>query len=138
MLFFDNDADRMKAHGSPEMAACNVNSRLFIGAVSRVITDVDVIVPRASSSGRISVLVLNPSDPLALAQADRLRGLTRYHVREQGPAPNSTVPHLAVDVSGIAQAWFDSVVELEEAAAGWTDATAELFVVEEHWQDPVA
>jgi hypothetical protein len=128
----------MKAHGSPEMAACNVDSRLFIGAVSRVITDVEVIVPRAASAGRISVLVLNPSDPRALVDTDRLRGLTRYHVREQGPAPNSTVPHLAADVSGIVQAWFDSVVDLEEAFDGWTDASAGLFVVEEHWLDPVA
>ena len=29
ILFFANDADRAKAQGSPEMAVCNVDSRLF-------------------------------------------------------------------------------------------------------------
>ena len=39
ILWFDNAADRERAHISPEMAACNVDSRLFIGAVSRVICE---------------------------------------------------------------------------------------------------
>ncbi len=39
ILWFDNDADRQRAHVSPEMATCNVDSRSFIGAVSRVICD---------------------------------------------------------------------------------------------------
>ena len=34
ILRFDSDADRQRAHVSPEMAACNVDSRSFIGAVS--------------------------------------------------------------------------------------------------------
>ena len=138
ILFFNNDADRMKAHGSPEMAACNVDSRLFIGAVSRVIADVEEIVPRAASAGRVSIIVLDPSDPAALARTVRLRGLVRYHVREQGPAPNSTIPHLAAHVGGLAQAWFDNIVELEEGVAEWADANARLFVVEEHWLEPAA
>ena len=41
ILYFDNDADRIRAHHSPEMAACDVDSRLFVGAVSRVIADVE-------------------------------------------------------------------------------------------------
>src|SRR5471032_939857 len=40
ILYFDNDADRSCAHGSPEMAACNLDSRQFVGAVARVISDV--------------------------------------------------------------------------------------------------
>ena len=62
----------------------------------------------------------------------------RYHVREQGPAPNSTIPHLPVQVAGMTQTWFDSLVDLEEAAAAWNDTSAGLFVVEEHWLDPLA
>jgi uncharacterized protein (TIGR02118 family) len=138
ILYFDNDADRLKAHGSAAMAECNIDSRLFIGAVARVISDVEEIVPRAASAGRISLILLDPADPAALAHSPRLRGLVRYHVREQGPAPSSTIPHLSVQVAGIAQAWFDSVVELEEAAAAWNDTSAGLFVVEEHWLDPLA
>ncbi len=47
ILWFDNDADRQRAHVSPEMAACNVDSRLFIGAVSRVICEPQVVLPRS-------------------------------------------------------------------------------------------
>ena len=39
ILWFDNDADGHRAHLSPEMAACNVDSRAFIGSVSRVICE---------------------------------------------------------------------------------------------------
>jgi uncharacterized protein (TIGR02118 family) len=138
ILFFDTDADRTKAQGSAAMAACNIDSRLFIGAVARVTAETEEIVPRAASAGRISLLVLDPADPAALARAPRLRGLVRYHVRGQGLAPNSTIPHLPLQVAGMAQAWFDSVVELEEAAAAWTDTSAGLFVVEEHWLEPLA
>ncbi|MBS0640638.1 MAG: EthD family reductase [Proteobacteria bacterium] len=137
ILFFANDADRKLAQGSPEMDACNVDSRLFVGAVSRVSAETEEIVPRAPSAGGISLLLLDPPDPRTLADTPRLRGLTNYRVRGQGAAPNSTVPHLPVHVSAMAHAWFDNVVDIEEAAAAWVPACAALFVVEEHWLDPV-
>ena len=49
ILWFDNDADRQRAHVSPEMAACNVDSRSFIGAVSRVICEPQVVLPQADA-----------------------------------------------------------------------------------------
>jgi uncharacterized protein (TIGR02118 family) len=140
ILFFDNDADRMKAHGSPEMAACNVDSRLFVGAVSRVITDVETILGAESGLGRVSLLALyaDPA-PVALdagrmAALPGLRALARYHVREQGAAPASTVPHLAIGVGAGLQARFDSLVDLECALEDWDTTEAARFVVEEHWQ----
>ena len=51
ILWFDNDADRQRAHVSPEMAACNVDSRSFIGAVSRVICEPQVVVAADSGCG---------------------------------------------------------------------------------------
>jgi hypothetical protein len=59
-----------------------------------------------------------------------------YHVRKQGRAPNSTIEHLPVAIGGAAQAWFDSVVSLEEALTGWQASPTALFVVEEHWLIP--
>ncbi len=140
ILFFDNDTDRMKAHGSPEMAACNIDSRLFVGAVSRVIVDVETVVGADSSLGRVSLLALYTDADLATADAARmaelpgLRALARYHVREQGAAPASTVPHLGVTVGAAMQARFDSVVDLECALDGWETPEAARFVTEEHWQ----
>jgi uncharacterized protein (TIGR02118 family) len=138
LLFFANDADRQSAHGSPEMAACNIDSRQFIGAVSRVIAQPVEVVPRAVSAGSAGLIVLYAASGhadahlAALGALPGLRGLTRYHVLDQGPAPNSTVPHLAVAVGLMAQAWFDSMADVQTALATRNETDASLFAVEEH------
>jgi hypothetical protein len=125
ILYFDDDADRARAHGSAEMAACNVDSRLFIGAVSRVITDVTGDL--RSGPGRFSLIEIWPDAGPAAARP------TRYRVREQGAAPNSTIPHLPVTAGGITQTWYDSLVDLECAASAIGDTASARFAVEEHW-----
>jgi uncharacterized protein (TIGR02118 family) len=125
ILYFDDDAERSRAHGSPEMAACNVDSRQFVGAVSRVIADVSG--KQRSGPGRFSLIEIwpegvSPSAPHA-----------HYEVREQGAAPNSTIPHLPVSVGTMTQTWYDSLVDLECAAAELGDAPSARFAVEEHW-----
>jgi uncharacterized protein (TIGR02118 family) len=141
VLVFDNDDGRQRAHHSPEMAACNVDSRLFIGAVSRVICEPRIVVPQAQDAGRIKVIALLPGEPANDAALERhavrardlpgLRGLLLYRVLQQGPAPNSTIPHLPVSTAGIVEIAFASLVDLECAMAG-DDAAAAHFVVEEH------
>lgn len=125
ILYFDNDSDRLAAHGSPEMAACNIDSRLFVGAVSRVIADTAGVM--RTGAGRFSVIEIRPdgSEPPERAM--------RYQVREQGRAPNSTIAHLPIEVGGMTQNWFDSLVDLESSAAASGDTPAARFVVEEHW-----
>ncbi|HEX3994478.1 MAG TPA: EthD family reductase [Acetobacteraceae bacterium] len=138
LLFFANEADRQHAHASPEMAACNVDSRQFIGAVSRVMAQPVEMVPRSASAGQTGLIAVYPESTAATAHLlelqsqPGLRGLTRYHVLEQGPAPNSTVPHLKVAVGLMAQAWFDSMIDVRAALATRNTAGASLFVVEEH------
>jgi uncharacterized protein (TIGR02118 family) len=123
VLYFDNDADRSRAHHSPEMAACNVDSRQFIGAVSRIITDVAGDV--RSNLGRFSLIEIWPEAPPPR--------LVHYHVREQGAAPDSTIPHLPITAGAITQTWYDSLVDLECAAAAMGDTQSARFAVEEHW-----
>ena len=126
ILYFDNDHDRKLAHGSPAMAACNIDSRGFIGAVSRAIaTPVELV---QGQGGRLSAIVLAARLP-----AIKTAGLTRFDILEQGPAPASTVPHLPVTLAGVYHARFDSPIELEAAMAG---VEAPVFVVEEHWLPP--
>jgi uncharacterized protein (TIGR02118 family) len=141
LLFFDNDADRQLAHGSPEMTACNVDSRQFIGAVSRVITQPVDVVPRAVSAAPLGLIIVYPATSRQadidahlrdLASQTHLRGLTRYHVLEQGPAPNSTVPYLDITVGLIAQAWFDDASGVQVALTVPNSAEAVALVVEEH------
>ena len=142
MLVFDTDADRVRAHGSPEMAACNVDSRLFIGAVARIIaeqTDVVPIMPAAAGRMRLIVVHLQGTgeavidrDLQRLRVLPRLCGLRRYRVLEQGRSPNSVIPHLQVPAAGLAEAWFESLVDLECAVAGAATLEAATFAVEEH------
>jgi uncharacterized protein (TIGR02118 family) len=125
ILYFDSDMDRLTAHGSPKMAECNVDSRLFVGAVSRVIAETTG--EMRSSSGRFSVIEIWP-------EAAELPARTmHYEVREQGRAPNSTIAHLGIEVGGMTQSWFYSLVDLESSVAAAGDTPAAWFVVEEHW-----
>jgi uncharacterized protein (TIGR02118 family) len=125
ILYFDNDADRSRARGSPEMAACNIDSRQFVGAVSRVI--VDVAGELRSDRGRFSLIEIWPDGVSPETRS------VHYHVREQGAAPNSTISHLPVTVGAMTQTWYPSLVDMECAAAELGDAPSARFAVEEHW-----
>lgn len=135
ILWFDDDAARAWAHASAEMAACNLDSRGFIGAVSRVIAE-PAILRDPDPGARFGLIVLFPgaaADDAALhrygAAALRLpglAGLVLHQVREQGPAPKSTVPHLPVSLAGLAELRFAT----REAVAPAAPAAA--FLVEAH------
>ncbi len=125
ILYFDNDSDRLRAHHSPEMAECNIDSRQFVGAVSRVIADVSGDL--RTGRGRFSLIEIWPESGMHAPRA------VRYHVREQGAAPNSTIPHLPVTVGTMTQTWYDSLVDLECAAAAMENTSSARFAVEEHW-----
>jgi len=125
ILYFDSDQDRTRAHHSPEMAACNVDSRQFVGAVSRVITDVSGDL--RSNAGRFSLIEIWPEDSSPEPAA------VHYRVREQGAAPNSVIPNLPVTAGAVTQTWYDSLVDLECAADTLDDTRSARFVVEEHW-----
>lgn len=140
ILWFDNDDDRLQAHESPEMAACNIDSRAFIGAVSRVICEPQVVQP-APATARMKLIILLPgptADGVALKECarwaeklPRLSGLTLYNVLDQGGAPNSIIPHLPVHAAGLVELAFSSLVDLE-CALVHAPADAAHFVVEEH------
>lgn len=125
ILYFDSDEDRLRAHHSPDMAACNIDSRQFVGAVSRVITDVSGVL--RSNAGRFSLIEIWPEGSSPAPRP------VHYRVREQGAAPNSTISHLAVTAGEVTQTWYDSLVELECAADTLDDSRSARFVVEEHW-----
>ena len=141
ILTFANDEDRARAYASAAMAACNEDSKLFVGAVARVMTEPDDIVPMNEHGGRARLIVLYPDgmDRASIAQhvhqlcaMPRLRGLRRYTVLQQGKATNSTIPHLQINAAAMAQAWFDSLVDLECAAAGAEIPGVASFSCEEH------
>ncbi len=117
------------------------NSRLFIGAVSRIACEPVVVMPPSSAASRMKLLALLPGDSADDAALHRyadwarglpgLAGLVLYRVRRQGPAPNSSIPHLPVSAAGVAELAFPSLVDLE-CAVGVDRTDAAHFVVEEH------
>lgn len=141
ILTFANDTDRARAHHSAPMAACNEDSKLFIGAVARIMADPDDVVSVAEHAGRARLIVLYPEGTEGtsiaahidqLCRVPRLRALRRYTVLKQGRAPASVIPHLQVNAAAMAQLWFESLVDLECAAASMAFPDVASFACEEH------
>lgn len=135
ILAFDDAERRREAHSSPEMAACNLDSRGFIGAVSRVISD-DGNARRPSSSGLIKQLLLlpwggGPADLKSLLSAlDGIETSIVHVILEQGGAPNSTVPFIGVEVEAFAEVWTRSRQDVERNATKIADLAANLATFE--------
>ena len=121
-LSFDTPASRVTAHRSPELAACNEDSRLFIGAVSRVITDDGDAAPSASETGSKQILLTTRDAPASASLQTLLerldhRVLIQQRVLKQGAAPNSSVPHHGIEVDTIHEIWVDSAEAVARNAA---------------------
>jgi len=130
-LAFDSVAARAAAYGSPELAACDRDSPGFIGAVSRLITDATVVIPRPDTPDLAKLVILFPpgvpADRAALEQSGP-RGLTWHRVLEQGRAPNSTVAELHCPIAMLAEVWVSGPVTATAVGAD----EAGLFSVIEH------
>jgi uncharacterized protein (TIGR02118 family) len=134
-LAFDSVAARAAAYGSAELAACDRDSPGFIGSVSRLVTDAEVVVPRPDVPGLAKLVILFPPDVAAdrgaLERSVRrqpLGGLIWHRVREQGRAPNSVVPELPWPVAVLAELWVGPRVTAEAISV----AQAGVFSVAEH------
>lgn len=121
-LSFDTPANRISAHRSAELAACNEDSRLFIGAVSRVITDDDNAEPPAPGAGIKQILLTTQDAPAsaslpALLQSLEHVALIRQLVLKQGGARNSAVPFHGIEVDTLHEIWVDGPEALARNAA---------------------
>jgi uncharacterized protein (TIGR02118 family) len=117
-LAFASPEDRVAAHGSPELKACDKDSELFIGAVSRVITAVDGAAEFESPQGFIKQILLfvlprtaveKRIAPSIVGELAGVRRLVQHQVIEQGPAPGSKVPNLGVSVEGLSEIWLENM-----------------------------
>ena len=145
-LWFDDVEARRIAYTSPRIAACNVDSERFIGAVTRLVTEpVEVIVPPAGSKPvRAFILAIGPRDA-AWADATEARvlglpgvvGYLRHTILEQAAAPNSRVPEFTISVAGVAEVAFDSASDFAAqagrlAGSGAQAARTVVLAVEDH------
>lgn len=111
MLTFDDPESRRAAHQSKEMADCNKDSLLFIGAVSRVISDVgDMREPAGAGTAIKQIFIVpqcaEPVDlPAIINSLGGVVGAINHSILEQGAAPNSAVPFIGVEVRDLAELW---------------------------------
>jgi len=124
-LWFDSLEARRIAYTSPRIADCNIDSEHFVGAVSRLVSEPQVIVERPTSETvKVVVLAIGPPDPgwshrlcARVMPMQGVVGYVRHRLLEQAAAPASKVPELKVPVAGIAEVIFESEAELMRHAS---------------------
>jgi uncharacterized protein (TIGR02118 family) len=135
-LAFASPEDRVAAHGSAELKACDRDSELFIGAVSRVMTEVDAAAVHEQADGSIKQILLvvapraaSPSIDATLGELRGVRRLVRHAVLQQTHAPGSRVPNLDVAVAGLVELWLADEAAAERNAATLDRAGIASFAV---------
>ena len=123
-LAFATLEDRVAAHGSAELKGCDKDSELFIGAVSRVMTEVDdaTVLDPADGSIKLILLVVAPHAPsrsidAVLSDLHGVRHIVRHKFLEQTHAPGSRVPNLDMPVVGLCDVWLADIAAVERNAA---------------------
>jgi uncharacterized protein (TIGR02118 family) len=125
-LWFDDIEARHMAYTSPRIAECNVDSQHFVGSVSRLVTEPQVIIDRPTAEAASAmILLVGTPDPgwseRIRARVEALQGVSRYvshTLLEQAAAPASKIAELKVQVAGIAEVSFETEARLVEHAAG--------------------
>lgn len=127
-LVYDSDADQAAATASPAMAACDVDSPQFIGAVVRVVCDAQELVSPPQQSGVPKLLVLHATAAPSLPTLDGVVGHIRNTtLRQRGP--KSAMPVLDIPVGAITELWFDTDTARLRAAQAFD--TAAVFTIDE-------
>lgn len=130
-LAYDSNEDQETATNSAEMAACDVDSPQFIGAVVRVVTEATIVTPPPSGSGLPKLVLVFPpgASPPSLEPAGlvgRIENTTRL---QRGP--KSAMPVVDFPVGHIRELWFESQDALAAASrAVSSDGTAVLGIDE--------
>lgn len=138
-LGYDNDSDQEAATNSPEMAACDVDSPLFIGGVLRVVTEAREVMPRPASADGMAKLITVFTGGGAASEARRATfaaavgrtpSVTGYvenrAMRQRGP--KSAVPVMEVVVDAIAEVWFADQDAMRRASAALAAAAGDQAV----------
>jgi hypothetical protein len=114
------------AHNSAELKACDQDSQLFVGAVSRVITQIDgaadflgpkdtvkqilVFVTPQAGRGR----QLSPDE--IVGQLQGVRRAVKHGIMQQTRAPGSKVANLDIPVDGFYEVWLADAAAVQHNA----------------------
>jgi uncharacterized protein (TIGR02118 family) len=134
-LSYDSHEDQEAATNSLEMAACDVDSPLFIGAVVRIVAEAQAVLPAPGRSGVPKLMLLFPPGaalperPVFGQVTGHSEAITRV---QRGPA--SAMPVLEFPVDRITELWFDDQPALAHAARALVPACGDqvaLLAIEE-------
>lgn len=145
-LWYDSYEARRIAYTSPRIAECNIDSEQFVGEVSRLVTEPEVVkaAPESDALARVFVIATGTTDN---GWAERLRkrvqsmrgiaGYQAHRILEQAAAPNSKIAELKVAVSGVAKVAFENeaglVAGLDALSGDGEDAArAATYRVRDH------
>jgi len=145
-LWFANREDRDAAYDSPALAACDIDSRSFIGQVRRLVTDPHEVLALRRADGVAKLITLFAAAPAGptgneatlVRQAVRFRdlaglcGYTQHRVLDQHRPPRSAVKGLPIDVGGLSELWFENAALRQQAIATVAEQDAAVYLVEEH------
>jgi len=130
-LFFESVAARAIAYASPELAACDRDSPLFIGQVTRAITEISDLGPGRTAHKLMLLLPLGePLSETTIAALPGLAGGQFHAVREQGAAPNSAVAEFSCPLRALVELWFTDEAAMRAAAI--TGKNTAAYAVREH------
>lgn len=125
-LRFDDYEQRRLAYTSPRIAECNVDSEQFVGEVTRLVTEPEIVIAAPASEPAVSVLLLATGE-IDAGWAERARnrvtalagvtGFVAHRLIEQAAAPNSKIAELKLEIAGICEATFASESVLIAASA---------------------
>lgn len=123
-LWFDDYDQRRIAYTSPRMAECNIDSQHFVGSVTRLVTEPDVVIAAPLLSPAKVLLLATGAPDMRWTENARNRittlpgliGYVAHRLIEQAEAPNSKIPELQLQIAGVAEATFASEADLAAAA----------------------
>lgn len=114
-LAYDNLEARTAAYDSPELVEkCNADSPLFLGGVSRLVTESELDPPADEEKlTKAFALVPRLSQPeqtnaSVLATLTGVHRFTEHTILEQAGPPKSKVPFIGLEVDVVFELWFRS------------------------------
>ncbi len=143
-LWFDDADAQKRAYSSPKIRECDKDSELFIGAVSRVVTEPEEILVADAPVRKFAVLLVGEGGGQP-DWADRMQawagetgagGYIRHRIVSQAAAPGSRVASFDCPVAGVAELSFSPdacpIVPAMAAAARSSSGAPAIFEVMPH------
>lgn len=125
-LAYDSVEARTVAYDSAQAKLCNLDTPLFLGGVSRVVTESDggqpnedlakaiIVVPRIPASGSGKPIGVDT----ALGLCAGVQQYSRHRIVEQAVATKGTVPFIGLEIDMLLELWFKNTEDLAACAGG--------------------